>query len=133
MAPARAIPAPAAGAWFCAWAAHEKDLSGGEPDTTNNRMELTAAIRGLQALKRPCHVILTTDSVYVRDGITKWVKGWMKNGWRTANKKPVKKCRFMARTCGNLQDSTASNGTGSKVMPVIRTMNAQTNWQAMRP
>ncbi len=68
----------------------EKDLSGGEKDTTNNRMELTAAIRGLQALKRPCHVILTTDSVYVRDGITKWVKGWMKNGWRTANKKPVK-------------------------------------------
>jgi ribonuclease HI len=53
-------------------------------------MELTAAIRGLQALKRPCHVILTTDSVYVRDGITKWVKGWMKNGWRTADKKPVK-------------------------------------------
>ncbi len=68
----------------------EKDLSGGEKDTTNNRMELTAAIRGLQALKRPCHVILTTDSVYVRDGITKWVKGWMKNGWRTADKKPVK-------------------------------------------
>ncbi|MBK8628763.1 MAG: ribonuclease HI [Sphingomonadales bacterium] len=69
---------------------HEKDLSGGERDTTNNRMELTAAIRGLQALKRPCHVVLTTDSVYVRDGITKWVKGWMKNGWRTADKKPVK-------------------------------------------
>jgi len=68
----------------------ERDLSGGEPLTTNNRMELTAAIRGLQALKRPCHVILETDSVYVRDGITKWIHGWRKNGWRTADKKPVK-------------------------------------------
>jgi ribonuclease HI len=58
--------------------------------TTNNRMELLAAIRGLEALKRPCHVILTTDSVYVRDGITKWIHGWRRNGWRTAAKKPVK-------------------------------------------
>ncbi len=68
----------------------ERDLSGGEALTTNNRMELTAAIRGLQALKRPCEVILETDSVYVRDGITKWIHGWRKNGWRTADKKPVK-------------------------------------------
>lgn len=68
----------------------ERDLSGGEALTTNNRMELTAAIRGLQALKRPCQVILETDSVYVRDGITKWIHGWRKNGWRTADKKPVK-------------------------------------------
>ena len=70
--------------------AHEKELSGGEPLTTNNRMELLAAIRSLEALKRPCHVILTTDSVYVRDGITKWIHGWRRNGWRTAAKKPVK-------------------------------------------
>ena len=69
---------------------HEKELSGGEPLTTNNRMELLAAIRALQALNRPCHVDLTTDSVYVRDGITKWIFGWQKNGWRTAAKKPVK-------------------------------------------
>jgi len=69
---------------------HEKELSGGEPLTTNNRMELLAAIRALQALKRPCHVDLTTDSVYVRDGITKWIFGWQKNGWRTAARKPVK-------------------------------------------
>ena len=68
----------------------EKELSGGEELTTNNRMELLAAIRALQALKRPCHVDLTTDSVYVRDGITKWIYGWQKNGWRTADKKPVK-------------------------------------------
>lgn len=69
---------------------HEKELSGGEPVTTNNRMELTAAIRGLEALKRPCQVDLYTDSIYVRDGITKWIHGWRRNGWRTADKKPVK-------------------------------------------
>lgn len=69
---------------------HEKELSGGEADTTNNRMEMMAAVEALKALKRPCHVILTTDSVYVRDGITKWVHGWQRNGWKTADKKPVK-------------------------------------------
>ena len=68
----------------------EKDLSGGEPDTTNNRMELTAAIEALNALKRPCRVKLSTDSRYVMDGLTKWLKGWQKNGWKTADKKPVK-------------------------------------------
>lgn len=70
--------------------AHEKELSGGEPDTTNNRMEMMGAIAALNALKRPCHVILTTDSNYVRDGITKWVHGWKRNGWKTADRKPVK-------------------------------------------
>lgn len=69
---------------------HEKELSGGEPATTNNRMELLAAIRSLEALKRPCEVALYTDSVYVRDGITKWIHGWQRNGWRTASKAPVK-------------------------------------------
>jgi ribonuclease HI len=68
----------------------EKELSGGDPATTNNRMELMAAIQGLKALNRPCHVILETDSAYVRDGITKWIHGWQRNGWRTADKKPVK-------------------------------------------
>lgn len=70
--------------------AREKELSGGEPLTTNNRMELLAAIRALEALKRPCRVVLTTDSVYVRDGITKWIHGWQKNGWKTAARQPVK-------------------------------------------
>jgi ribonuclease HI len=69
---------------------HEKELSGGEPDTTNNRMELLAAIRALEALKRPCEVTLWTDSIYVRDGISKWIHGWRRNGWRTADRKPVK-------------------------------------------
>jgi ribonuclease HI len=70
--------------------AYEKDLKGGETLTTNNRMELLAAIEGLNALKQPCRIDLYTDSVYLRDGITKWIHGWKRNGWRTANKKPVK-------------------------------------------
>ena len=68
----------------------EKELSGGEALTTNNRMELMAAIRGLEALKRPTHVTLSTDSRYVIDGLTKWIKGWQRNGWKTADRKPVK-------------------------------------------
>ena len=68
----------------------EKELSGGENPTTNNRMELMAAIEALKALKRPARVRLWTDSVYVRDGITKWVHGWKHSGWKTADKKPVK-------------------------------------------
>ena len=68
----------------------EKEISGGEPDTTNNRMELRAAIEALNALKRPCKVKLSIDSTYVKDGITKWIFGWQKNGWRTAARKPVK-------------------------------------------
>jgi len=68
----------------------EKELSGGERETTNNRMELMAAIQGLNALKRPCRVTLSTDSRYVMDGLTKWIHGWLKNGWKTADRKPVK-------------------------------------------
>jgi len=68
----------------------EKELSGGEALTTNNRMEMTAAIRGLTALKRPCRVVLSTDSRYVMDGLTKWLPGWLRNGWRTAARQPVK-------------------------------------------
>ena len=68
----------------------ERELSGGEAETTNNRMELTAAIEALNALKRPCRVTLSTDSRHVMDGLTKWLKGWQKNGWKTAAKQPVK-------------------------------------------
>jgi ribonuclease HI len=68
----------------------EKELSGGEPLTTNNRMELTAAVQALNALKRPCRVRLSTDSRYVMDGLTKWIHGWRRNGWKTADKKSVK-------------------------------------------
>jgi len=69
---------------------HRKEFSGGEPMTTNNRMELTAAIKALEALRGPSEVELYTDSKYVRGGITGWIKGWKKNGWRTADRKPVK-------------------------------------------
>ena len=69
---------------------HKRELKGGESDTTNNRMELTAAIEALKALKEPCHIALTTDSTYVKDGITKWLSNWKRNGWKTAAKKPVK-------------------------------------------
>ena len=69
---------------------HEKELFGGEQSTTNNRMELRAAIEGLTALKRPSRVTVTTDSQYVRQGITQWIEGWKRNQWRTSAKKPVK-------------------------------------------
>jgi ribonuclease HI len=69
---------------------HEKELSGGEPATTNNRMELTAAIKALEALIEPCAITLHSDSKYVLDGITKWVHGWQKNGWKNASKQPVR-------------------------------------------
>lgn len=83
---------PGRGGWgvLLRMGATEKELSGGEPHTTNNRMELMAAIQGLNALKKPCRVKLSTDSRYVMDGLTKWIKGWQKNGWKTADKKPVK-------------------------------------------
>lgn len=71
-------------------AAKRKELSGGEPDSTNNRMELTAAITGLEALRHPCAVTLWTDSQYVRNGVTTWLANWKANGWRTADRKPVK-------------------------------------------
>ncbi len=68
----------------------EKELSGGDTMTTNNRMELMAAIQALEALKRPCSVALNTDSQYLKGGVTTWMKGWKKNGWKTASKEPVK-------------------------------------------
>ena len=69
---------------------YEKEIFGGESDTTNNRMELQAAISGLSALTRPVSVTITTDSKYIKDGITKWIHKWKENGWRTSNNKPVK-------------------------------------------
>ena len=83
---------PGPGGWGAVLRAggHEQELCGGERDTTNNRMELTAAIEALEALTEPCQVTLTTDSTYVRDGITRWLANWKQNGWRTAAKKPVK-------------------------------------------
>lgn len=83
---------PGPGGWgaILRFGEHEKELSGGEQETTNNRMELTAAIQALNALKRPCVVDLYTDSTYVRSGISEWMNGWKARGWKTADKKPVK-------------------------------------------
>ncbi len=83
---------PGPGGWgvVLRWKDHEKELFGGEAGTTNNRMELMAAIRGLESLRRGVRARLFTDSTYVRDGITTWIHKWKKNGWRTAARKPVK-------------------------------------------
>lgn len=82
---------PGPGGWgaLLRMGVNEKELSGGEAHTTNNRMEMTAAIRALEALREPCEVSLHTDSKYLIDGITKWIHGWKKKGWKNAAKKPV--------------------------------------------
>jgi ribonuclease HI len=83
---------PGPGGWgaLLRYGTTEKSLYGGEPETTNNRMELMAAIAALSALKESCTVVITTDSQYVRKGITEWLAGWKRNGWRTSAKEPVK-------------------------------------------
>ena len=83
---------PGPGGWgaLLRWREVERELSGGEPDTTNNRMELMAAIAALEALREPCDVILTTDSQYVRQGILEWLANWIRRGWKTAGGDPVK-------------------------------------------
>lgn len=90
---------PGPGGWgaIVRYGTVEKELSGSENPTTNNRMELMAAIAGLEALKRPCRVTLSTDSRYVMDGLTKWIRGWQRNGWKTADKKPVKNADLWQR------------------------------------
>ncbi|MCB1529927.1 MAG: ribonuclease HI [Rhodospirillales bacterium] len=83
---------PGPGGWgvLMRWNGHEKELSGGEPETTNNRMEMTAVIKGLEALKKESRVALYTDSKYVKQGVEEWLAGWKARGWKTAAKKPVK-------------------------------------------
>ncbi|PWB78904.1 MAG: ribonuclease HI [Methylocystaceae bacterium] len=90
---------PGPGGWgaILRFGDREKELSGGEPATTNNRMELTAAIAALETLTRPCAVDLYTDSQYVRGGVTSWIKGWKARGWKTADRKPVKNVELWQR------------------------------------
>ncbi|MBS0456152.1 MAG: ribonuclease HI [Proteobacteria bacterium] len=83
-------PGPGGWAALLRFAGREKELAGGEPATTNNRMELMAAIAGLEALREPCEVALHTDSKYVQQGITEWLPGWMRRGWKTSGGEPVK-------------------------------------------
>ena len=90
---------PGPGGWgaILQWNGHTRELKGGEPHTTNNRMELMAAIMALETLKRSCAAEVHTDSQYLREGITKWIHGWKRNGWRTADKKPVKNAELWQR------------------------------------
>ena len=90
---------PGRGGWgvLLRYGSREKTLHGGDPDTTNNRMELTAVIRGLEALKRPSSVVITTDSKYVLSGITEWLPNWKKRDWKTAGKKPVQNMELWQR------------------------------------
>ncbi len=90
---------PGPGGWgaILVYNGTRKELSGGEAETTNNRMELMGAIAALESLKRPCKVEMHVDSAYVKDGITKWIHGWKRNGWKTADKKPVKNMELWQR------------------------------------
>ncbi len=90
---------PGVGGWgvLLRYNGHEKELYGYAPETTNNQMELMAAIRGLEALSRPCSVAITTDSQYVKQGITEWIHGWKRKNWRTAAGKPVKNVELWQR------------------------------------
>jgi ribonuclease HI len=90
---------PGPGGWgvVMAYNGTVKEMKGGAPHTTNNRMELEGAIAALEALKRPCKVEMHVDSQYVKDGITKWIKGWKRNGWKTSDKKPVKNADLWLR------------------------------------
>ncbi|MFZ0470470.1 MAG: ribonuclease HI [Thiogranum sp.] len=101
---------PGPGGWgvVLRYGRHEKELYGGEPDTTNNRMELMAAIKGLESLTRDCKVRVTTDSVYVRSGITEWLPNWKKRGWKTAAGKPVKNLDLWQRLDQAAQDHDVS-------------------------
>jgi ribonuclease HI len=92
-------PNPGPGGWAAILrnGGHERELSGGDAETTNNRMELTAAIMALEALKRPCRVVLHTDSEYVRNGMERWIKGWVRNDWRNSAKQPVKNYELWQR------------------------------------
>lgn len=96
---------PGPGGWgaLLRYGTKERELFGGEPDTTNNRMELTAVIRALEAMTRPVKARVHTDSTYVKDGITKWIHGWKRNGWRTSSKEPVKNADLWQR----LEQATA--------------------------
>jgi ribonuclease HI len=101
-------PNPGPGGWGAVlrYGGREKEIYGGEPATTNNRMEIMAAIRGLESLTRPSFVHVHTDSVYLRNGITRWLPGWKRNGWKTSDKKPVKNADLWTRLDSAARDHT---------------------------
>lgn len=103
-------PGPGAYAAILRYGTHEKELVGRYQQTTNNRMEMRAAIAALEALTRPCRVDIYTDSSYLRDGITKWIFGWQKNGWKTGDKKPVKNQDLWQRLLAALNRHKSAGG-----------------------
>ena len=107
----------------------EKELSGAEAETTNNRMELTAVIEALKALKKDCNITLYTDSRYVMDGITQWLPNWKKNNWRTSNKNPRSKTLISGRNSTRWPADTKSAGFGSRDITDIRKTNVSTSWR----
>ncbi len=107
-------PGPGGWAALLRFGTREKELSGGEPETTNNRMELMAAIAGIEALKRACTVVVTTDSEYVRRGVEEWLKRWQANGWRTSDKKPVKNRDLWERLSAALASHQVTLALGAR-------------------
>ena len=116
---------PGIGGWgaLLKYNGHTQELFGGEKQTTNNRMELLATIRALEALKRPCKVHLHTDSQYVQKGISEWISGWKQRGWQTANKKTRKKTQTFGNNWIFCLSNTKSSGSGFADMPVMPVMN----------
>ena len=109
--------------------ASQKELFGGELLTTNNRMEMTAVIEALSALKRPCHVTLHVDSQYVLKGMTEWLAGWKAKGWKTAAKQPVKNVDLWQSSISwSVQPATKLTGAGSRAMTATPVMNVLMNW-----
>ena len=123
---------PGPGGWgaLLRFGEHEKELYGGELETTNNRMELMAAIMSLNELKRPCEVHLHTDSKYVQGGILEWMFNWKKNGWKNAAKKPVKNAELWQQL-DEARSRHQVNGTGSRDMQVFLKTKRRTNSPAL--
>ena len=127
----KAIPDLAAGAHAVVWRP-TKELFGGENPTTNNRMELTAVIEALASLKRRCHVIVHTDSQYVRLGITEWLPGWMQRGWKTAAKRPSR-TPICGSVCLTPPPNTRSNGAGYAAIRATLVTSEPMNWRTEAP
>ena len=124
-------PGPGGWAATLAHGDHLREISGGDPATTNNRMELLAAIEALKTLKEACEVEFHTDSTYLKNGVTSWMATWKRNGWRTTAKKPVKN-EDLWRALDEVTRGTGSSGSGSRVTRGRRVTNAATNWPTRR-
>ena len=119
-------PGPGGWAGILRYDSRRRELFGSEPGTTNNRMELTAAVRGLSALKEPCEVEVITDSEYVKNGVTEWIPKWKRNGWRSASKQPVKN-QDLWEHLDRRRAATRPAGSGPRATPLTKTTTAPTS------